>query len=124
MKSRENRIKTYCRNISRELYCPLAVKRQIMAAIRENIAAYLEENPDAGFEDVLKHFGTPQQIALSYIGEMDMPELVRRLNTRRSVLTVLCSALGIGVLLLLVALVVVVVGTLISSNYFVVYVNR
>ena len=124
MKNREKRIKEYCRSISRELYCSPAAKKQIMAAMRENIATYLEENPDAGFEDVLKHFGTPQQIALSYIGEMDMPELVRRLNTRRSVLTVLCSALGICVLLLLVALVVVVVGTLISSNYFVVYVNR
>ncbi len=124
MKSREKRIKEYCRGISRELYCPPAAKRQILAAFRENIAAYIEEKPDADFEDIQKHFGTPQQIALSYIGEMDMPELVRKLNTRKSVLTALCSTLGVCVLLLMVALVVLVVGTLLGSNYYVVYVTR
>lgn len=124
MKTREKRIKKYCQSISRELYCPPATKKRILAAIKENIAAYLEENPDAVFEDIQKHFGTPQQIAVSYIGEMEMPELVRKLNVRRSILTVLCVTLGVCALLLLVALIVVVVGTLLGSNYYVVYVTR
>lgn len=124
MKSREKRIKEYCRSISRELYCPAAARKQILAAIRENIAAYIEENPDAGFEDVQKHFGTPQQIAASYIEELEMPELVRKLNLRRRVLSVLCISLGVCALLLLVALAVVVIGTLLGSNYYVVYVTR
>lgn len=124
MKSREKQIKKYCQSISWELYCPPTAKKRIMSAIRENIAAYLEENPDAAFEDIQKHFGTPRQIAASYIEELEMPELVRKLNVRRSILTVLCVTLGVCALLLLVALIVVVVGTLLGSNYYVVYVTR
>jgi uncharacterized membrane protein len=70
------------------------------------------------------HFGTPQQIAASYIEELEMPELVRKLNLRRRVLSVLCISLGVCALLLLVALAVVVIGTLLGSNYYVVYVTR
>lgn len=116
MKTREKRIKKYCQSISRELYCPPATKKRILAAIKENIAAYLEENPDAVFEDIQKHFGTSRQIAASYVEEMETPELIDKIRVRRRIITVICVAVAIAVLIWAVAVVIALIDSFNASG--------
>ena len=53
--------------------------------IKENIDQFLEEYPDADYDVIVQRFGTPQQIAASYLEEMDPQEVLYRLNTRKRI---------------------------------------
>lgn len=116
MKTREKELNKYLQNIRRELYCPGTAKRRILATVKENVATYLEENPAATFEEIQKHFGTPRQIAASYVEEMETPELMAKLRIRKRIITVICVAVGLAVLIWAVAVVIALVDSFNSTG--------
>ena len=116
MRSLEKELKRYYSAIRRELYCDTTAKKRILAAIKENVEAYLEEKPAAALEDIQKHFGTPRQIATSYLEELDTPELIGKLKIKRTIVTVICAALGLIVLLWAVAVVIALIDSFNSSG--------
>ncbi len=116
MKTKEKELKKYFRAISGELYCPEKTKRRILATVKENVATYLEENSAATFEEIQKHFGTPRQIAASYVEEMETPELIAKLRVRRRIITVICVAVGIAVLIWAVAVVIALIDSFNASG--------
>ena len=116
MKTKEKELKKYFRAISGELYCPVKTKRRILATVKENVSAYLEENPATTFEEIQKHFGTPRQIAASYVEEMETPELIAKLRIRRRIITVICISVGIAILIWAVAVVIALIDSFQQSG--------
>lgn len=84
-----NERKKYYRQISGWLPCGGKVKKQLMANITTTVDGYLEEHPDANMQTLQAHFGTPQQIAASFVEEMDTAELLDALRTRRKVIRII-----------------------------------
>ena len=102
-------LKKYYRSIRRELLCPADTKKMILSQLHQNIAAFLEESPNADLSAIHAHFGTPRQIANAYLEELSAPELSRKLRLRRRIIAVTLAALfsavaiwGIGVGLALI----------------------
>ena len=96
-------LRRYCRSIRSWLPCPRKLKTMILTDIRENVSAYLEENPQADLTQLHSHFGTPQQIAADYVADLDMPSLLHGLRLRKRIftaVTVLVSAALIAALLM------------------------
>ena len=116
MRSLEKELKKYYTGIRRELYCDTEAKKRILAAIKENVEAYLEEHPEATFENVQDRFGTPKQIATSYLEELEMPELIGKLKVRRTIVTAICTALGLVVLLWAVVVVIALIDSIQQSG--------
>lgn len=85
-------LKQYYRQISRHLSCPAGRKQQIMENIRSGVNDFLLEKPDADMAAIMQHFGTPEQIAESYLSEMDLKELKKTLNIRKRTFTVVLIA--------------------------------
>ena len=99
----KNDIRRYCRRIRSWLPCPGKLKNMILGDIRENVQAFAEENSDADMAALYAHFGAPQQIAASYVADLDMPRLLRDLRLRKRIFTavmVLVSAALITALLM------------------------
>ena len=93
----------YCHRIRSWLPCPRKLKNMILSDIRENVQAFAEENSDADMAALYAHFGAPQQIAASYVADLDMPRLLRDLRLRKRIFTavmVLVSAALITALLM------------------------
>jgi len=111
MKQTEKALKQYYRRIGRWLPCAGKQKRQILQDISQTVSVYLLDNPEATAEDVMQHYGTPQQIAASYTDAMDTQQLLKTLRINRRVLL----SVGVSCLLLLAMWAAVVTATYIEA---------
>lgn len=111
MGKRNAAVRQYLREIRSWLPCSCRLKRGILDRIKNTIADYLEENPNANYAEIKARFGTPQQIASTYVDEMGTGELLRDLRIRKKILR--CVAVAA---MLIVALWVGVLTYLISYN--------
>ena len=116
MNANNTSLKKYYSQINKELICPYKEKRKILSDLKANIRRYLEEHPDASFDVIQEHFGTPQQIVEAYIAEIDMPELVRQLNVKNRIVSAVCIALGFCVLLWLGSVIIAIIDSHLSAN--------
>lgn len=92
MTTLDAQLKKYYRAIKRELLCPGDTKARICKDIENDINAYLQENPGADFAAIEEHFGSPQQIAATYVEEMPTPELLKKLKIRKRIIAAVCIA--------------------------------
>lgn len=82
----------YLRQIRGWLPCAGSMKRKMLTEIRETLLEFLADHPDADEQTIISRFGTPQQIAASYVDEAETEELLRRLRIRRRVVSIACAA--------------------------------
>lgn len=109
MNLKDRQLKKYYSNISTLLPCPGGMKRNLLSGLKTQIAAYLEENPNADMETVQDRFGTPQQIVGAALEEMPTPEVLRKIRIRKRILLILGAALLAALLIWLGAAVVAVI---------------
>lgn len=100
----------YYRQVASWLPCGGRLKKQLMGNIKATVGGYLADHPEADFAALQAHFGTPQQIAIAFVEEMETEELLRSLHIRRKVVTILLSCViaivaiwGISVTIMLIA---------------------
>lgn len=104
MKAQNKKLKKYYRSIRSWLPCSGKLKKKILGEIHSTIETYQAENPDADFADIEKRYGSPKQIAASYIDEMETGELLWDLRIRRRVVRTVTAAVAAAVILWTVAL--------------------
>lgn len=92
MITQNSTLKKYYRSIRRELQCPGGTKKLILSQLQQNIAAFLEESPNADLAAIHAHFGTPRQIANAYLEELSAPELSKKLQLRRKIVAIILAA--------------------------------
>ena len=80
-----NAIKQYCKSVKKELSCPRKIKSDLIARIMPDLEAYADENPNASFDDICDHFGTPKEVAESYLSSLDEDELKKRLKNAKKI---------------------------------------
>lgn len=94
MRKRNRAARRYLRNVRDWLPCSGKLKREIMARIKNVLDDYLAEHPEADFAELSRRFGLPEQIAASYVEDMDTEELLRNLRIRRRIVGIVtCTAL-------------------------------
>lgn len=74
-------------------------KGQILRQVKASILEYLAEVPSASYGDLVTRFGTPAQIAETYLEELDVPDLRKQLTIRKKIL-VIVSLVAICIILL------------------------
>ena len=67
-------------------------KKQILSRVESSVQDFVIENPHVDYATITQRFGTPQQIAASYIEEMSTPELTQQLRIRKTIVRVLLWA--------------------------------
>lgn len=87
-------VKCYLRGVSDALPCGRKAKKQIVSQISDSIENYLQENPDADFEMVQAHLGTPQEIATSYVNEQDTSVLVNKIRINKKLVVIIAGAMA------------------------------
>lgn len=69
------------------------VKKPLLDALRAQAEEYIADGGDAAALE--QRLGTPQQVAAAWVDEMEMPELLKALRSRRRVvLTVLAGVIA------------------------------
>lgn len=104
--------KKYLRRVNTWLPCTGRLKKQIKEEILTALNRFLEDHPDADYQAIVAQFGTPQQIAASYVDEMDTPELLHNLLIKqRIVRTVTCGVAAIALIWM------IAIGALLIQSY-------
>ena len=98
MGSNDAALKRYYCSISKALPGPRKMKKQIVTHIKDSVSEYLSQNPDANFEAVQNHFGTPEQIASSYVDTQDAPVLLRKMSVKKKVIAIVAGAVTVALL--------------------------
>lgn len=92
-------VAAYRRALSRRLKCGRADKQRCLARFDQSLALFLEETPDPSSAQLEDAFGSPEQLAETYLHEI-APEVMRKYRRiRRAVIVivvVLCCMLVAG----------------------------
>ena len=85
-------IRRYVRAVSTFLPCSGKRKKPWLADLRAQAESYVAEGGDAAALE--QRFGTPQQMAFSYVDEMPTADLLAELHIRRRLVTVTAITLA------------------------------
>lgn len=96
-------IRRYVRAVSTFLPCSGKRKKPWLADLRAQAESYVAEGGDAAALE--QRFGTPQQMAFSYVDEMPTADLLAELHIRRHLVVVTTIALAAALAILAAALV-------------------
>lgn len=96
-------IRRYVRAVSTFLPCSGKRKKPWLADLRAQAESYVAEGGDAAALE--QRFGTPQQMAFSYVDEMPTADLLAELHIRRRLVAVTVIALAAALAILAAALV-------------------
>lgn len=92
-------LKTYYRDVQKALPCSACQRRKLMQDICCAVSGYLEEHPEADIETVTAHFGTPQQIAETYLAEMPPQKLRQQLKVKKWIVGIIAAAVASALLI-------------------------
>ena len=62
-------------------------RRQIVKDLRDNLAGYLEQNPEATMEDVYRLFGAPESMTEQVVSAMSQDEIEKNMKRVKIVRT-------------------------------------
>ena len=97
-------LRRYYRRIRSWLPCSRKIKKSIIQRIDNTIQDRLALNPSCKLSEIEQWFGTSQQIAATYIDEMDMQDLLRSLKIRKKVLRIILIAVAIMISIYIAAI--------------------
>lgn len=104
-------IEQYLKQIEGNLYtCPRKKRTAFLRDLRGNIAAYIEENPNATLSELKKYFGSPEAIAESFLRSDDFSTTKQAVSSKKWIVRILLSAVCILVAAALI------LGTIIAVN--------
>lgn len=85
-----DQINKYLKDVNRSLTCPKAEKEFYIDKIRNGILVFIDENPDATIEDILREIGDPKTVAndLLETATSETPEKIRKRMTFRRIILI------------------------------------
>ena len=77
--------KLFCKNAKNKLNCPRKIKKDLILRIESSVYDYIDGNPDASYDDIEAHFGSPRELANSYISSLDSEEICKAIKKAKTI---------------------------------------
>lgn len=77
--------KQYLKQLKKQLPYSASQKKRYIGDITDSIISYVQDHPDCNFEELSRAFGTPGEIAESYITDLSSGEYHKKLSTKKIV---------------------------------------
>lgn len=100
MKINNKNEKKYLRETKNLLICDAKKKNDALRAYQNEIEEYLDENPNANYENIVEFFGSPLEAATEVAADVPITYIKKRMNIAATVLVGVIAAVviwGIGV---------------------------
>lgn len=91
----------YIKEIKQNLLCPVRQKKPVLKDIANSVKDYAENNNITDINDLYTHFGTPEEVAKSYMSQADIKDIKRKINLHRFFVAVIAVTLSVFALLLI-----------------------
>lgn len=86
-------IKKYKRQIKANLLCGTKLSKQFLSDLSDSINNYIEKNNITQLTEVQNHFGSPEQIAQSFLAETDISVIRKKVRLKQIFTFILVAAL-------------------------------
>lgn len=70
----------YYNAVKKELHCPKVIKKRILHSLESDVADFIEEHSSLDEQDLIEHFGAPQDFAVESLSAMDENELNKAIH--------------------------------------------
>ncbi len=98
-------LKKYYSDISKALVCSRKEKTAFITELKSNIDEYLAKEPDTAIENIMEEFGTPLEIANSFIDNAGANVIKKKIDIKKYILLALAVALIIYLIFVVVSLI-------------------
>ena len=85
-KQLERRRRSFCRSVARRIPVSGRRKRDFLRQLSRGVTDYLTGHPWANTDELLEQFGTPEELAVSFVSEMSALEIDRAFRVRLRIL--------------------------------------
>lgn len=85
--------KVYLRDVQRWIPGNRKLKNRIMDSFKRNVESWLEDYPNCGYRKLEDQFGKPEQIAASYVENVNTDEILHSLQINKKILRLVAGAL-------------------------------
>lgn len=76
-------LKKYIRETKQLLNCPRDYRKQFIADLQESLAKFISENESVDESDIISYFGTPDDLAQTYLDSIPQEELSAYTRNRK-----------------------------------------
>lgn len=76
-----SKLKQYYKQIDSYIPKKYPHRKEIISSIHDDISTYVLEYPHISYEDIIEHFGTPEEMTLSFAESLSLEDIVS--NSRR-----------------------------------------
>ena len=90
-------VRRYVCEVKKSIPCGGKQKRMILKQVNSSIREFVLEMPGCCYDDIIKRFGTPNQIAASYLEELDLADLKSQFSVRKRII---CAVAAVGILVI------------------------
>ena len=81
---KNNAINTYLKELSNQLCCSGKEKKEILSSLKNRLSEFESEHPTAlKYEDIVEQFGSPKEVANSFLGEYSSTHLHNLVKRRK-----------------------------------------
>lgn len=87
----EKAIRQYLRSVKREVNCSPARKAKVLEQLETDILLYAEEHELSDISEIVRRFGSPEEIAKSFMEELDMKEATHSLKSNRKIIAIILT---------------------------------
>lgn len=91
----------YLKSLKKQILCPSSIRNKIISDFTENLAFFIDENPNASYEELVKHFGSPEEVSNSFLLSIDTDELTLRMEKTQKKKHIVLITCIIAILLLI-----------------------
>lgn len=95
MKINNKNEKKYLRETKNLLICDAKKKNDALRAYQNEIEEYLDENPNANYENIVEFFGSPLEAATEVAADVPITYIKKRMNIAATVLVGVIAAVVI-----------------------------
>lgn len=92
-------IRKYTKQVTQLLNCPRDYREKFIADLQESLSKLISENESINESDIVGYFGTPAELAQTYLDDVPLEELsaYRRKKRLRIIITFLILILSFGI---------------------------
>jgi len=78
---------SYYNEISNAIICKTKIKTEFITDLKEKVAEFIEENQPTSVDDIIVHFGQPEEIARNFLEAIDPSHIRKSMNWKKVLLT-------------------------------------
>lgn len=97
----ESDLERYYKEIRKHLFCPKKQQNNFLVEVRRLVADFLENQPNAVFEDIVRNVGEPEELAETFLNTLpDKTEVERFRKARRKQKRLAITLLALAIIVL------------------------